>query len=584
MKNKELAQIFEEMADMLEFEGEDPFKIRAYRNAARILEALTGDIEKIAGQGELQKLPGIGAKISQKIEEYLSTGRIKKHAELKEKVPPGVLELMKIPGLGAKTVKRLYDELCIVDVESLERAIEEGKLLTLPKIREKTVEKIKKGIAMYRSMSDRIHLGIALPVARRAVEFLREINSVKEVQEAGSLRRRKSTVGDIDILVASQSGPDITNAFVKAPFVRDVLARGDTKASIIVDEGVQVDVRVVAPESYGAALQYFTGSKEHNIKLRKIAGEKGWKLSEYGLFNENGKVIASHIEKEIYAALGMEFIPPEMREDRGEVELALKNELPRLVELGDIKGDFHVHTSFSDGTASPERIAEVAGKQYGYEYVGLADHSQSLKVARGLSSQDLLKKTWVIRKLNEKSSVYLIPSAEVDILPDGTLDYPDGVLEQLDIVIASVHTRFNMSVEEMTKRILAAIRHPHVHILAHPSGILLGEREGYKLDWETVFKEAASTGTALEINAYYLRLDLNDELVREALRFGVKIAIGSDAHHEDQMWMMELGVGVARRGWCEKDHVLNTWPIKKILSWAKEKRKSGLKIGKGAKR
>lgn len=584
MKNIELKNIFEQLADMLEFLGEDEFKVRAYRNAARAIDSLSADIEKIAAENKLQTIPGIGKKIAEKIEEYLKTGKMRKYEEVKEKVPEGILKIMKIPGIGAKTVKRLYDELGIKDINDLKQKIETKEILNVPKIREKTVEKILKGIEFVEKIDKegkRHLLWDALRLAREVKKYIQEKTGAVLIEEAGSLRRRKSTVKDIDILTAGIDGEKVGDIIGSSPFFGEFIAKGKTKTSFKAKTGdkysresIQVDVRVVEEDSYGSALQYFTGSKAHNIKLRKIAQEKGYKLNEYGIFDKKEKKIAGKTEEEVYRVLGLHYIPPELREDWGEIEWALEKEIPPLVEMKDIKGDLHIHSSYSDGHMDIETIAKIAQEKWKYHYVAIADHSLSTYVAGGLKEDELREKNKEIDKLNKKlSGIRVLKSAEVDILENGELDYPDEVLKELDIVIAAVHSKLNLPKEKMTQRIIKALKNKYVDILAHPSGILIYERDAYDVDWDEIFRVAKEEGKAIEINAFYKRLDLADNLVKEAINRGILLAIGTDAHHTDQLEMMELGVSVARRGWCEKKHILNTFTLEELFKWLGERKK-----------
>lgn len=564
MKNSDVCAIFRQMAEIMEILGEDVYRIRAYQRAAQNIENLAEDIAAIAARGELTKIPGIGKELARKIEEILSTGTLQKYEELKKKVPPGLVELLQVPGVGPKTAKMLYEELGIESVAQLERLAREGRLKGLPGIQAKTEENILRGIGLLRSVQERRPLGLVLPVARHIVALLRERAPVSRVSLAGSIRRYRETVGDVDILAGSREPEAVMDVFVGLPVVAEVIARGPTKSSIRTADGLQVDLRVVPEESYGAALCYFTGSKAHNIRVRELGVRRGLKINEYGVFRGEER-IAGATEEEVLAAVGLPYIPPEMREDRGEIEAALEGRLPRVVDLGEIKGDCHVHSKYSDGSASLEEIAAKA-RRLGYEWVVVCDHSQSLKVAGGLDLAALAKKRAAIAAFNAKSrDVKLLCGAEVEIGMDGRLDYPDEVLAELDFVVAAIHTGLRQSREVQTRRLLSAINNPYVHAIAHPTGRLLGEREAYALDLEAIFKAAQATGTLLEINAYYKRLDLNDIHCRAAAEKGVKFAIGSDAHLLDQMDFLELGVGVARRGWLGPEQVINTLGYRELL-------------------
>ena len=483
MKNKELADFFDKMANILEFKDENPFKISAYRKASRILGDLTKDIEEIAQSGELKKVPGIGEGMAQKIEEYLKTGKISKYEEVRKGVSDELIAMMDIPGMGPKTLSMVHKEKGIGHLSQLEKAIEDGSLVGLPGIGEKKVENIKRGIELLKASKGRMNLGIAFPLAKRIVEALREKTGSKKIEWAGSLRRMRENIGDIDILATGPNQGKIIYAFTHLPEVKEVLASGETKASVIVEGGVQIDLRVVEEGSYGAALQYFTGSKGHNIHLRGIAKAKGIKINEYGVFKRERK-IGGKEEKDVYHTLGMDWIEPELREDRGEVEAAQKKRLPKLVQESEIKGDLHVHSKWSDGSAPIEEIAKAAQKR-GYQYVAICDHTKSLKIAHGLEESRLLKQMEEVDRINEKLKGFqILKGTEVDILPDGKLDLPDKVLERLDFVVAAIHSGFKQEKEKMTKRIVRALENPFVHCLAHPSGRLLGARAPYEVEIE----------------------------------------------------------------------------------------------------
>jgi DNA polymerase (family 10) len=570
MKNKEVADLFERMADILEFKNENPFKISAYRKASRVLGDLTQDIQEIAESGGLKKVPGIGEGMAQKIEEYLKTGKITKYEEVKKGVSDELIAMMEIPGMGPKTLAMIHKEKGISNLSGLEKAIENGSLIGLPGMGEKKAENIKRGIDLLKASKGRMNLGVAFPLAKRIVETLREKTGSKKIEWAGSLRRMRENIGDIDILATGPNHQKIIHAFTHLPEVKQVLASGETKASVIVEGGVQIDIRVVEEDSYGAALQYFTGSKGHNIHLRGIAKAKGIKINEYGIF-KGEKKIGGKEEKDVYRVLGMDWIEPELREDRGEIEEAQKKRLPKLVEESEIRGDLHIHSKASDGTASIEEIAKAAQKR-GYQYVAICDHSKSLKIARGLDESRLLKQIEEIDRINEKLKDFqILKGTEVDILTGGKLDLPDKVLEKLDFVVAAIHSGFKQEKEKMTKRIVRALENPFVHCLAHPSGRLLGARAPYEVDIDQVMEAAKKYGKALEINATLERLDLDDIHSRKAKEMGIKLAIGTDSHHLDQLWMISLGVGVARRGWLETPDLLNTFSLKEILKWCRQR-------------
>jgi DNA polymerase (family 10) len=570
MKHKELADLFEKMADIIEFKSENTFKISAYRKASRILGDLTQDIEEVAGRGELKKIPGIGEGIAQKIEEYLKTGKVSKFEEVRKEVPDELIAIMGIPGMGPKTLALLHKERRIESLSQLEKAVEDGSLIGLPGMGEKKVENIRRGIQLLKQSKGRMNLGMAFPVAKRIVETLREKTGSKKIEWAGSLRRMRETIGDIDILATGPDHEKIIQTFTHLPEVKEVLASGETKASVIVEGGLQIDLRVVEEGSYGAALQYFTGSKGHNIHLRGIAKARGIKINEYGVF-KGEKKIGGKEENDVYKALGMVWIEPELREDRGEIEAAQEKRLSRLIVESEIKGDLHVHTNWSDGSSSIEEVARAAQGR-GYQYVAICDHTKSLKITHGLDETRLMKQMKEIDRLNEKMEGFqILKGTEVDILSDGKLDISDKVLEKLDIVIAAIHSGFKQDREKMTKRIIRALENPLVHIIAHPSGRLLGARDPYEVEMDELMEAAKKYGKALEINAYFERLDLDDIHCRKAKEMSIRVAIGTDTHHLDQMWMMSLGVAVARRGWLETQDVLNALSLKELLKWCHKK-------------
>ena len=571
MRNQEVATIFRDIASILEIRGENPFRIRAYEKAALNIESLTGDIAAIAERKELEKIPGVGKDLAGKIEEILNTGTCSHLEELKKEIPAGLIEMLAVPGLGPKTAKLFYDKLKIASVDELEEMARSHKLHGLPGIKEKTEENILKGIEILRQGRERSLLGTILPLVNEIKERLKKLPEVKQISEAGSVRRKKETIRDIDILVISSDYQKVMEVFTTMPVAGDILAKGATKSSIRTRQGIQVDLRVVEPESFGAALCYFTGSKAHNIRIREMGVKLGLKINEYGVFRGEKK-IGGKTEKEVYQAVGLPYIPPELREDRGEIEAALAGNLPRLVELKDIRGDFHVHSSYSDGSSAFEEIAEKA-KSIGLEWVGVCDHSQSLKIAGGVSIEKLKEKIREIRAFNEKGhSVKLLCGTEGDIGNDGKLDYPDDILAELDLVVAAIHTGFKQDEKTITRRIVTAMQHPLVNMIAHPTGRLFGEREPYAVNMEKVMEEAKNTGTAIEINAYPKRLDLNDIYVKAAKERGIKLGIGTDTHILDQMEYIDLGLAVARRGWLEKDDLLNTLTYEKLMKVLKGKR------------
>ncbi|MDD5680857.1 MAG: DNA polymerase/3'-5' exonuclease PolX [Candidatus Omnitrophica bacterium] len=573
MNNGPIANIFRSIADILEIEGENLFRIRAYRNAADTIENLSEDISKIAERSEITDLPGIGKDLASKIKEFLSTGKISAYEKLRKGIGPVLLDMLNIPGVGPKTAKILYDNLDIKSLKDLERYAKAHRISGLPGIKEKTEENILRGLEFLKKDTGRMRLDTAFAAAEYIISGLKDLPEVIKISSAGSLRRMKETVRDIDILVTSEKPERVMDAFAGLPGTGKIIARGLTKSSILTNGNIQVDLRVVSPESYGAALLYFTGSKEHNIKLREMAVKKGLKINEYGVFNvKTNKKIAANTEKDMYGIFKMAYIEPELRENTGEIEIALKDGLPKLVRLADIKGDFHVHTEASDGVLSISEIAKIA-RQKKYEYVVITDHSASLKIAGGLSEREMLRQKEKIDAFNKKSrDVKLLAGSEVDILDDGSLDYSDSLLKKLDFVIAAIHTGFHQSKDKLTGRIIKAIRNKYVNLIAHPSGRLIGQRAAYELDYGKIFIAAAETGTAIEINAYPERLDLTDINSRRAKETGVKLAISTDAHAAGHFNNMIYGVSVARRGWLEKKDVINSLPLKEIVKFVAKKR------------
>ncbi len=572
MKNFEIARLFYEMADLLEIKGENAFRVRAYQRAAENLESLTEEIEAVSQRGELQKISGIGKDLAAKIEECLASGKIADLEAMRKEIPRGLLSIMDVQGLGPKTAKLLYDRLGVDSVEKLEAVTRSGEILKVSGIREKTRENILKGIATWKAGQSRMPVGKALDVADSLVEILKAHGGVTQIEAAGSIRRRRETVGDIDILVTSSDAARVIETFVSLPSALDVLARGETKASIRHQEGIQVDLRVVEPEAFGAALQYFTGSKEHNVRVREIASKKGLKVSEYGVFDEkSGKRVGGATEEDVYLAVGFPWIPPELRENSGEVEAALKGNLPDLIEQDAIRGDLHAHTDWSDGHHPLEKLIEAAEAR-GYEYIIVSDHSKSSTVAGGLTPDELREQIRQIRELQKKHKIRILAGSECDILADGRMDFPDDVLRELDVVLAAVHSRFKQARSEMTARIVKALENPYVNILVHPTGRLIGERDPYDVDLEQVFAAARKHGKAIEINSSPQRLDLKDVHARRAAELGIPIAVNTDTHYLDNLDNMALGIATARRAWITGPQVLNTLPLKKLLAWAHKSR------------
>jgi len=559
MKNQLVADILYEIADLLDLKGEIFFKTRAYRQAAQTIEVLDEDIEIVSKENRLQDIPGIGEALAKKISEIVKTDKLEYLEKLKQEVPEELLKMLDISGLGPKRVAALYQKLGIKTIEQLRKACYEGKLRNLDGFGELLEQNILRGIQVMEKTSGRALLNIASDDGYNYVSYLKNFKKIKRLSLAGSLRRRKETIGDIDILVSSYYPHEVMEYFVKYPEVQRVLLKGSTKTSVFLKDNLQVDIRVVEDKSYGAALQYFTGSKEHNVKMRSIAIKKGFKLNEYGLFDkETEKYVVGKNEEEIYSKLGLDYIEPEMRENRGEIEIAAKHKLPKLISYNDIRGDLHVHSNWSDGIESIETIARYC-KKIGYGYVGISDHSQSLKVARGLSEERIIKKIDEIKKINKKISDFKVfCGTECDIKPDGTLDYSDKILQKFNFVCAGIHLNFKMNKEDATKRIVRAMENEYVDCIAHPTCRLMGRREPLNLDMEIIFETAKETGTFLEINSFPDRLDLNDLHVKQAKEKKVKFVIDTDAHNLHHLSFIKFGIATARRGWLEKKDVLNT--------------------------
>ncbi len=568
--NFAVARLFDLMADVLEIKGENPFRIRAYRRAATNLRTLTEDVATLAREQRLEEVPGIGSDLAGKIVEYLETGRITDLEEAQRGIPDGVVELMKVPGIGPTTAKVLYEERGVTSLDRLETLARAGALRGTRGIGARTEQNILKGLAIVRAGQERMPLAKALRLGEEIVEQLRRVPGVRRAELAGSLRRRKDTIGDIDVLVTADQPDAVMRAFVALPQTLEVLERGVTKAAIRHREGIQVDLRVVEPDCFGAALAYFTGSKQHNIRLRERALKKGLTISEYGVFRvRGGSRVAGATEEEVYASVGLPWIPPELREDAGEIEAAAEGRLPRLVEPGDIRGDLHCHTAASDGHSSIEELVEAAERR-GYAYVLISDHSAATRVAGGLSASELARHVRRIRAVQEKHpGITVLVGTECDILADGALDYPDHVLAELDLVVAAVHSKLKQPKQEMTERLCRALANPHVDVLAHPTGRLIGERAPYDVDLDAVLRAAKRHDKAVEINARPERLDLCDVHARRAHELGVRLAISTDAHTVDELGCIALGVATARRGWIERDEVINTWPVEKLLAWAR---------------
>jgi DNA polymerase (family 10) len=568
MKNNEIARTFQDIADLLELKGENIFKIRAYQKAARTIEHLPEEIEVMLREGaDLKSIPGVGEAIAKKTTELVTTGKLGYYDELKSEFPEGITKLLEIPGIGPKTAIKL-SELGVTSINELEQAINDGRVASLFRLGDRTAENILHQIQALRRKDQRIPIGEALPVVEEILEALRRIPGVKNVTAAGSLRRFRETVGDIDLMGTADNSESVINAFTALSQVREVLAQGSTKASVILKSGLQADLRMVEHDSFGSLLQYFTGSKQHNIDLRQRSQRQGLKLSEYGITDlATDRLEKFATEEDFYRRLGLQYIPPEIREGQQEIELAEQGNIPRLIELSDVKGDFHIHTDWSDGHDSIEAMA-MAAKAIGYHYIAVTDHSAGRGIAHGLNVERLKQQISEIKQLDQRlKGIRIFSGIEVDIKADGSLDVPAEILGEIDVVVAAVHSAMTQSQEQMTSRIVGAIKHPDVDIIAHPTCRLLGEREPVAVDMEAVFKAAASFNKALEINAMPSRLDLKDIHAQRAHELGVKLVLGTDAHSIEHLGVMRFGIGVARRGWCQPAHILNTRPIGEISAF-----------------
>lgn len=570
MNNWEIALIFYEIADLLDILGENPFRSRAYRKAAHLLEHTQLDIAVLAAEGRLQELPGIGEALAQKIEELVTTGELRYYEELAQKVPPSTRQLLRVPGIGVKTAQTIFRELQITNLEELEAAARGQLLRQLPGIGKKTEELILKGLETLVERQQGWLLDVAWAVAEVIEEFLKGLPGVKRAAVAGSLRRGREMVGELEFVVAAAAPLAVVSAFKEARFVQDVVAAEDVKVVIRTKWGIPVKLLVVSPERFAAALLYLTGSKEHHALLCQLAQERGLELSECRVTAGEQEIMPAS-EADLYKLLGLPYIPPELREGQGEVRVAAAGKLPLLLDEDDIRGDLHLHTNWSDGVNTIEEIA-MAARERGYSYLAITDHSQSLSVASGLTAERLRQQLAVIKSINSRFDDFcLLSGIEVEILPDGRLDFDDELLEELDLVIASIHTGFQQDQEMITARLLAAIENEQVDIIGHPTGRLLGRRLPYQVDLERVLDAAAATGTALEINASPDRLDLNAEQIRLGKERGVSFAINTDAHSQPYLEDMRFGVLTARRGWAKKEDIINTMHLSELKRWLQEK-------------
>lgn len=566
MNNWEIAQIFDEIADLLDILGENPYKARAYRKAAHKIGNFYLDVKQLSQEGRLQEIPGIGSALEKKIEELIETGELEYLEQLRKKVPTSLRQLLLIPGIGIKTVQTLYKQLGITNLQDLEDAAREKRLRELPGIGAKTEEAILHNLTQALRRR-RLLLHHAFAFAGEIECYLKnKLPRLDRFQVAGSLRRGKETVGDLDFVAATNDNAPLVDAFKTAPFVQDVVAAGEAKVTIMTKWGIQADLLIVKPELFVSALQHLTGSKEHNIALREIARRQGFKVSEYGI-SYKGQGSAPATEEELYRQLGMAYIHPELREGRGEIEAAQKDELPDLLEAGDIKGDLHTHSEWSDGANTLEEMAQAA-QERGYQYLAVTDHSKSLHIAQGLTEESLWQQLDEIRRFNKVfTDFHLLTGIEVEILPDGSLDFNDELLAEMDIVIASIHSGFKQDQETLTKRVVSALKNRHVDIIGHPTGRLLGRREPYDIDVGLLLDVAAETGTAMEINASPDRLDLNDHYIRQGRELGVRFAINTDAHDLHYLDDIRYGVLQARRGWAERGDIINTLSLSELYDW-----------------
>lgn len=569
--NDEVGALLQEYADLISITGGEAYKARAYEKAARAVAGHHTDVKTLDLKG-LQQIPNVGRSVAEKIREHLQTGRVAALDDLRTRIPAGLRQLIEIPTLGPKKAQVLHDELGISSVDELLDAIQRERLRGLKGFGEKTEENILHGIKLMQQAGDRLHLNVTMELADDILAELSTVTGCARCTYAGSLRRFRETTRDLDILAAANDPRPLADAFTSLSYVDDVIARGDTKTAIRTTKGVQVDLRIVPPEAWGAALQYFTGSKAHNIRTREMAVHRKLKLSEYGLFDaESGELIVSETEEEVYGRLGLPWIPPPLREDRGEIEAALRGELPELVAERDIRGDLHTHTDLTDGVSSLDDMVRTAARR-GYSYYAITDHAPNLYMQR-MSDEKMLAQRRKVRALDGKyGKMRLLHGTELNIDPDGEVDWPPEFLDGFDLCVASVHSHFNQSAEEMTRRLVRACENPYVNIIGHPTGRMIGRRPPVEVDLDAVFEACARTGTALEINSFPDRLDLRDEHIRWAKRYGVKFSIDSDAHSTVHLAYQRYGVGTAQRGWLTADDVINTWPLRRLRSFLKKRR------------
>jgi len=594
MENVEIAHLLSKYADLLEIQGEGRFRVLAYRNAARTIESLSQPVAQLIAEGKdlkTLKLPGVGERMAEHIEEIIKTGTLQALKVLRKQIPATLDELLEVEGLGPKRTKQLYEKLGISSVKQLEQAIASGKVESLPGFGKKSVEKIRQAIQNLAKRPKRFKLLDADQLVRPLIEYLREGGNIERLEVAGSYRRRMETVGDIDILAASDNPKVVMQRFQTYPEVERVIAAGTTRGTVILRSGLQVDLRILPQRSYGAALHYFTGSKAHNIAVRTLGVERGLRISEYGIFRvpkgkkaeevgiEEGERIGGATEEDVFRSVDLDWVPPELREDRGEIQAAQKHKLPDLIALDDIRGDLHLHSKWTDGNSTILEMVRAC-KERGYQYCAITDHSKAVRVAGGLNAEGFKRQREEIEQAREKvPGITVFTGCEVDILPDGSLDLPDDLLVQLEVVVAAVHSKMDMPQSEMTKRVLQALAHPAVNILAHPTGRLINQREPFAIDLEQIFHAAKEHDMAVELNAQPDRLDLNDRHLLRAREIGVKIAISTDAHSTGQLQFMSYGIGQARRGWLEKRHVLNAMTRTQLEIWLKRRRQRFGKAG-----
>jgi DNA polymerase (family 10) len=589
MENVEIAHLLNQYADLLEIEGADQFRVRAYRNAARTVESLSPSLARLVEEGkELIKLhlPGIGKGMAAHIQEIVKTGTLGALKQLRQELPAALDELLEVEGLGPKRTKLLYEKLRIGSVNQLAQAIDAGKVEALPGFGKKSAEKIRQAIHNLAKRPKRFRLLDADQLVRPLIEHLRQCGKIDQIDVAGSYRRRMETVGDIDILVMSDDAETVMKSFQTFPEVERTIAAGTTRGTIVLRSGLQVDLRILPRRSYGAALHYFTGSKAHNIAVRTLGVERGLRISEYGIFRvpkgknaedigiEEGDLIGGAKEEDVFEAVDMDWVAPELRENRGEIQAAQRHKLPELIVLEDIRGDLHLHSKWTDGKSTILDMVRAC-KERGYQYCAITDHSKAVRVAGGLTPEQFKRQREEIEQVRTQvRGIAIFAGCEVDILPDGSLDLPDDLLQQCDVVVAAVHSRMDMNLSDMTKRVLKALAHPAVTILAHPTGRLINEREPFAIDFEQIFHAAKERDVAVEINAQPDRLDLNDLHLLRAREVGVKIAINTDAHSTEQLRFMMYGLDQARRGWLEKRHVLNTMTLSQLKTWLRKRQPS----------